>query len=142
MDTYSVSITCRNCKKTFSMKGMVQHSTLAKQCKGTYTEDQVSNIRKHLEELTRAKKRIKEYEKFLKMDKGLITITCRRCERTFPLCNIVQHVDKSGCRPTYSDMQLSSLKAHSNEISDAKQKIKRAQKYSANKSEMLSKKNE
>ena len=39
-------------------------------------------------------------------------------------------------------MQLSSLKAHSNEISDAKQKIKRAQKYSANKSEMLSKKNE
>ena len=52
------------------------------------------------------------------------------------MSNIFQQVDKSGCRTTYRAMQLSSLKAHSNDISDAKQEIKRAQKYSANKSEV------
>ena len=70
------------------------------------------------------------------MDRESISITCRKCERTFAMRSILQHVDRSDCRSTYSDMQLSSLQAHSNDISANKQKIKKAQRYLATKSEV------
>ena len=50
--------------------------------------------------------------------------------------SILQHVDRSDCRSTYSDMQLSSLQAYSNDISANKQKIKKAQRYLATISEV------
>jgi hypothetical protein len=55
---------------------------------------------------------------------------------------IVQHVERSKCRPTYTDKQLSSLREHSQKISAAKKKIKDAERYARQKAERARKKAE
>ena len=62
--------------------------------------------------------------------------TCRGCQKNYPIKSIIQHVNKSSCRQTYSDDQYTSLQALLKEISAAKKKIKNAQRYLNNKTKI------
>ena len=63
-------------------------------------------------------------------------ITCRPCGKSFLMRFIVQHVEKSKCKVSWSDNQLSSLKTSSKAISEAKKKAKDAERYLANRCNM------
>ena len=49
-------------------------------------------------------------------------ITCKACNKSFLMRSIVQHIEKSKCRTTYSDEEISRIKKLSKQISAAKRK--------------------
>ena len=73
------------------------------------------------------------------MNQEPIEITCRKCSVTFPFKSIVQHVNKSDCKTTYSEDQKTSLRKHSQEITSAKHRIKKAKRYQQKKAEIAKK---
>ena len=55
------------------MKSMVQHATKAKKCRRTFNEDQILNLREHSNQLSSAKKRKRESERYKKLkEKGIL----------------------------------------------------------------------
>ena len=69
MDKDSISITCKYCKKSYSIKKMVEHVLKAKKCKGNFSDEQILSIKVQYEEMT----------------EGSISITCRNCQVTYPM---------------------------------------------------------
>ena len=68
------------------------------------------------------------------MDQNLM-IACRGCNISFPIKTIVQHATKkASCNTAYSQEQLEALRIRSKEISNAKHKIKMAERYQIKKS--------
>ena len=63
------------------------------------------------------------------MDKD---ITCTACKKSFLMRSIVQHIEKSKCRTTYSDEEISRIKKLSKQISAAKKKEKDGKRHEKN----------
>ena len=60
--TEKVKITCRNCKRTFMMKSIVPHILQTENCKKTYSEEQLNNLRNSSKELSYLKTKEKRTE--------------------------------------------------------------------------------
>ena len=77
------------------------------------------------------------WQKNLNIDRlNQINITCKACRDTFPFQSIVQHVNKSKCSITYSEDQKANIRKHSEEITAAKHKIRKAESYQMKKAEI------
>jgi hypothetical protein len=63
MDFEAKEISCRNCKKAFLMKSIVQHVKKS-ECHTTYSEDQISSLITQSKQLSAAKKKIKDAERY------------------------------------------------------------------------------
>ena len=74
------------------------------------------------------------------MDPNTKMVSCRRCKKSYTLKSIVQHAQKKkGCKETYSKDQLTDLKEHSTEISDAWHRMKMKERYQRKKQEIAQK---
>ena len=67
MDPDSIIISCKKCEKSHSMKSMLQHVLRAKRCKGSFNEEQILSLRKHSNDLSSAKKKIRDHERYKRM---------------------------------------------------------------------------
>ena len=75
------------------------------------------------------------------MDQDQIRISCRKCKQTFTFTKggIINHVNRSECRNSYTQQQLTDLSEHSQKIRSAKHKIKMAERYQRNKAQIADK---
>ena len=71
MDPVEIYISCRKCKKDFVIKNLAKHAEKNRDCNQTYTQDQISDLKDLSKEVSKAKKRIKDAERYLKKKEEL-----------------------------------------------------------------------
>ena len=71
MDPLEIYISCRKCKKDFVIKNLAKHAEKNRDCNQTYTQDQISDLKDLSKEVSKAKKRIKDAERYLKKKEEL-----------------------------------------------------------------------
>ena len=71
MDPLEIYISCRKCKKDFVIKNLAKHAEKNRDCNQTYTQDQISDLKDLSKEVSKAKKRMKDAERYLKKKEEL-----------------------------------------------------------------------
>ena len=66
MDPKSKIISCKNCKKEFALKSIIQHALQNPKCKLTFNQDQISDLKAQSKEISDAQHKIKMAERYAK----------------------------------------------------------------------------
>ena len=59
MDREPIWITCKKCKISLGIKGMVRHA-MRSHCKSSYNADHVTSLKEHSKQLSSAKRKIRD----------------------------------------------------------------------------------